>query len=110
MKLSLEAGQFAQAKDLPLQIQSVSPAGLIVLTADHPPEEFDEGLLGSRTAGGAEPLVFVFENNGGSRTLQASLVWVGLSRGERNERRLELIIDTGDDPGWWEVHTAVGEA
>lgn len=110
MKLSLEAGQLAQAKDLPLQVQSVSPAGLIVLTADRPPEGFDEHLLGSRAAEGIEPLVFVFENNSGSKTLQASLVWVELSGGDQHERRLELIIDTGDDPGWWEVQTAVAEA
>ena len=79
-----------------------------MLTADQPPGEFDERLCGSR-AQGTDPLTFVFESNGHCRTLQASLVWIELTQGEQDERRLELIIDTGDEAGWWEVHTAVGE-
>ena len=70
--------------------------------------EFDERLCGSR-AQSTDPLTFVFESNGHCRTLQASLVWIELTQGEQDERRLELIIDTGDEAGWWEVHTAVGE-
>jgi hypothetical protein len=49
----------------------------------------------------------VLEKDGRSLTLHASLVWVELSDEQLAGRRLELIVDTGDQPGWWEVQAAL---
>jgi hypothetical protein len=103
MKLSLEAGQPGFA--LPLEIQSMSPSGLVVLTASQPPRELDERLLADPKQEN-EVLTFLLEKDGRQTTLQANLVWLELSK-EETQRRLELIVDTGDQPGWWEVHTAL---
>jgi hypothetical protein len=103
MKLSLEAGQPGFA--LPLEIQSMSPSGLVVLTSSQPPHELDERLL-AHPDHENEVLTFLLEKDGQQTTLQANLVWLELSK-EETQPRLELIVDTGDQPGWWEVHTAL---
>ena len=105
MKLILEAGQLSPGAKLSLQVQSMSPAGLVVLTADQAPSNLDRRLLGDGAADG-EPLTFVLEKDGRSVTLQANLVWLDLTTGT-DEPSLEMIVDTGDEPGWWEVHTAL---
>jgi hypothetical protein len=106
MKLSLETKQMKPGIGLPLQIQSISPSGLVVLTADKPPFDINEHLL--RDPGQEnETLTFHLEKDGRQMTLQANLVWVEVTDSEAKERRLELIIDTADEPGWWEVHTAL---
>jgi hypothetical protein len=105
MKLILEAGQLSPGSKLSLQVQSMSPAGLMLLTADRAPRNLDRHLLGDRAAGG-QPLRFVLEKDGRRVTLQAILVWLDLSSGT-GEPSLEMIVDTGDEPGWWEVHTAL---
>jgi hypothetical protein len=104
MKLTLEAGK-TTGLELPLEVESISPSGLVVLSADRPPTGFDERLLGSPQE--SEPLRFVLEKDGRQVTLQASLVWFEVSSDHPDVRRLELIVDAGDQPGWWEVHTAV---
>lgn len=100
-RLSLAAGRLAREAALPLEVQSVSPSGLAVFSAACAPHQVDAGLLDAPPEG--EPLIFVLEKDGQSMTLQASLVWVELSA----EQRLELIVDTGDQPGWLEVQSAL---
>lgn len=104
MKLSLETTQDKPGIELPLQIQSISPSGLVVLTADGAPIEVNERLLGD-PGHENETLTFVLEKDGRQTTLQANLIWVEMTDSE--ERRLELIVDTADEPGWWEVHRAL---
>lgn len=83
----------------------MSPSGLVVLTASQPPRELEERFLGDPNQEN-EVLTFLLEKDGRRTTLQANLVWLELSK-EEKQRRLELIVDTGDQPGWWEVHTAL---
>lgn len=106
MKLSLEAKQLKPGLELPLEIQSISPSGLVVLTADRAPFEINERLLGD-PGHENEILTFLLEKDGRQVILQANLVWLEVTDSEAKERRLELIVDTADEPGWWEVHTAL---
>ena len=106
MKLTLEAGQLSPSATLPLEIQSISPSGLAVLTSACAPTDLDKRALGDRSQSG-EALTFVLEKDGRSLTLHASLVWVELSSEPPTGQRLELIVDTGDQPGWWEVQSAL---
>ena len=108
MKLTLEAGQLAPGAELPLEIQSISPVGLAILTADEAPDGLDTRLLGDHGLDG-ESLTFVLEKDGRNITLQANLVWLGLSTEATTGQRLELIVDTGDEAGWWAVHTALAK-
>lgn len=106
MKLTLEAGQLSPSVTLPLEVQSISPSGLAVLTAACAPTDLDRNTLGDRSQSG-ESLRFVLEKDGRSLTLLASLVWVEVSNDHPPGPRLELIVDTGDQPGWWEVQSAL---
>ena len=106
MKLTLEAGQPSPSTTLPLEVQSISPAGLAVLTGACAPADLDKLGLGEQSQSG-EALTFVLEKDGRSLTLHASLVWVELSTEQPAGQRLELIVDTGDQPGWWEVQSAL---
>jgi hypothetical protein len=106
MKLTLEAGQLSPSATLPLEVQSISPSGLAVLIAACAPADLDRGTLGDRSQNG-ESLRFVLEKDGRSLTLQANLVWVEVSNDDAAGQRLELIVDTGDQPGWWEVQSAL---
>ncbi len=106
MKLTLEAGQLTPSAKLPLEVQSISPSGLAVLTAACGPTDVDKLVLGTSGQSG-DALTFVLEKDGRSLTLQASLVWVELSNEQAAGQRLELIVDTGDQPGWWEVQSAL---
>jgi len=105
--LSLDAGQRTPGLRLPLEVQSMSPSGLAVLTAACAPPQVDPGALGDPQEGDA--LTFVLEKDGRSMTLQASLVWLELSSGPASGQRLELIVDTGDQPGWREVQSALAQ-
>ncbi|MFN8640261.1 MAG: hypothetical protein U0802_00835 [Candidatus Binatia bacterium] len=100
-RLSLAAGPLARDAALILEVQSISPSGLAVFSAACAPHQVDAGALGDPPEG--EALTFVLERDGQSMTLQACLVWVELSA----EQRLELIVDTGDQPGWSEVQSAL---
>jgi len=106
MKLTLEAGQLTPSMTLPLEVQSISPSGLAVLTSECAPTDLDRNTLGDRSQSG-DALTFVLEKDGRSLTLRASLVWVELSSEQPAGQRLELIVDTGDQPGWWEVQAAL---
>jgi hypothetical protein len=106
MKLTLEAGQLSPSSELPLEVQSISSSGLAVLTAAAPPRDLDRSTLGDRTQAG-ESLVFVLEKDGHSITLRANLLWLDVSSEPSAGERLELIVDTGDQPGWWEVQSAL---
>jgi hypothetical protein len=106
MKLTLEAGQLSPNATVPLEVQSISSSGLAVLTATSAPADLDTGTIGDRSQAG-DPLTFVLEKDGRSLTLHASLVWVELSNEQPDGQRLELIVDTGDQPGWWEVQSAL---
>lgn len=99
-QLTLASGPLAKSAALVLDVQSISPSGLAVFSAPCAPNQIDPGVLSDPPEG--ETLTFVLERDGQSMTLQASLVWVELS----SEQRLELIVDTGDQPGWLEVHGA----
>lgn len=99
--LTLAAGPLAREGTLVLDVQSISPSGLAVFSAPCTPNQIDPGVLSDPPEG--ETLTFVLERDGQSMTLQASLVWVELS----TEQRLELIVDTGDQPGWLEVQSAL---
>lgn len=83
----------------------MSSSGLAVLTAARPLPAVDPGAIGNPQEGDA--LTFVLERDGHSTTLQASLIWLDLSSGSASEPRLELIVDTGDQPGWHEVQRAL---
>ena len=100
-RLALTDGPLARLAALMLEVQSISPSGLAVLSAVCAPNQIDAGVLGDPPEG--EALTFVLERDGQSMTLQANLVWVELSA----EQRLELIADTGDHPGWVEVQSAL---
>jgi hypothetical protein len=100
-RLTLAAGPLARDATLELEVQSISPSGLAVFSAPCAPNQVDAGVLSDPPEG--EALTFVLERDGQSMTLQASLVWVELS----SEQRLELIVDTGDQPGWSEVQAAL---
>ena len=99
-QLTLTPGPLTPAASLALEIQSISPSGLAVFSAPCAPNQIDAGVLSDPPEG--ETLTFVLERDGQAMTLQASLVWVELSA----EQRLELIVDTGDQPGWLEVQAA----
>lgn len=92
---------------MPIEVQSISAAGLAVLSAggDHP--KFDEQAIGNPQTGAV--LTFVLERDGHSTTLQASLVWLELGGEQASGQRLELIVDTTDQPGWWEVRSALAQ-
>jgi len=109
MKLTLEAGQISPNAELPLEVQSISPAGLAVLTSAGAPTGINQDALGDGSQGG-ETLTFVLETAGRIQTLHARLVWLEVSNESEAGRRLELIVDTVDQPGWWEVHAAVAGA
>jgi hypothetical protein len=79
---------------------------LVVLTTEEAPFEFNEGLQGEPVQDN-EILTFVLEKDGRQTTLQANLVWVEVTDSEEKQRRLELIVDTADKPGWWELHSAL---
>jgi hypothetical protein len=79
----------------------MSSSGLAVFSAACTATQVDARALGEPPEG--EALTFVLERDGQSMTLQASLVWVELT----TEQRLELIVDTGDQPGWSEVQSAL---
>ncbi len=106
MKLTLEAGQLSPTSQLPLEVQSISTTGLAVLTAAAAPEDLDKNALGDRSQNN-ESLTFVLEVEGRRVTLRASLVWIELSNDASAQERLELIVDTGDQPGWCEVQAAL---
>ncbi len=89
---------------MPLEIQSISPSGLAVLTADNAPSGLLQNPLGDLDQE-TESLTFLLEKDGRSITLQANLVWLELTD-EKAKGRMELIVDTSNEPGWWEVHTA----
>jgi hypothetical protein len=108
MKLSLEAGPLSPTMQLPLEVQSISPSGLAVLTSACPPPGFDRKAFGTGTQEG-EALTFLLEKDGRSLTLRASLVWAELSSEQAAGERLELIVDTGDQPGWWELQAALAQ-
>ena len=105
--LSLDAGQRAPGLRLPLEVQSMSPSGLAVLTAAGAAPQVDPRALGNPQEGDA--LTFVLEKDGRSTMLQASLVWLEVSSGPLSGQRLELIVDTGDQPGWREVESALAQ-
>jgi hypothetical protein len=107
MKLSLEAGPLSPSTQLPLELQSMSPSGLAVLTSSGFPAGFDQRAFGARNHQEGEPLTFVLEKDGRSLTLHASLVWAELLNEQPAGDRLELIVDTGDQPGWGELQSAV---
>ena len=76
---------------------------MLTAGADHP--EFDKRAIGDPQTG--EVLTFVLERDGHSTTLQASLLWLELAGEQASGQRLELIVDTTDQPGWWEVLSAL---
>jgi hypothetical protein len=102
MKLSLEASQIREGLEILFEVESVSPSGLLVLATDQAPDEIGGGLL-ENSAQENPPLTFVLEKNGTQQTLQASLVWADWSQGSSSGRRLELIVDTTEHPGWFEL-------
>lgn len=102
MKLSLEASGIREGLGISFEVESVSPSGLLVLATEEAPEEFSSELLES-SAQENPPLTFVLEKNGAHQTLQASLVWADWSEGSNSTRRLELIVDTTEQPGWLEL-------
>jgi hypothetical protein len=106
MKLTLEAGRLSPKAELPLEVQSISPAGLAVLTCAGTPPDFDANAMGGPSEED-EALKFVLENDGRSVALRARLVWAELSNDEPAGHRLELIVDTVDQPGWLEVQSAL---
>jgi hypothetical protein len=106
IKLSLAAGVLSPTVNMPLEVQSISASGLAVLISASTPSDFNRSAVGSGPPE-AGPLRFVLEKDGHSQTLQASLVWVELSNEPAAGQRLELIVDTGDQPGWWEVQSAL---
>jgi len=106
MRLLLEEKKLSPGVGLPVQVQSISPYGLVVLTADQTPPGLDSHVLDERIQGG-ENLTFRLEKDGGCVTVEGSLVWFELSGAHQDRRRLELIVDMGGGPGWREVQAAL---
>jgi len=106
MRLLLEEKKLYPGVGLPVQVQSISPYGLVVLTAEQAPPSLDSRVLGERIEGG-ESLTFRLEEEGRSTTVQGSLVWFELSGAQQDKRRLELIVDMGAGPGWRAVQAAL---
>ena len=107
MRLTLQPGQLWKRVHVPLQVESISPSGLVVLTADRPPAGL-EGCDASGRVQDGECLTFVLEKDGHRVTLQGTLVWLELMvGGEDRNRQLELIVDTGGWPGWGEVQAGL---
>jgi hypothetical protein len=102
MKLSLEASQIREGLEISFEVESVSPSGLLVLATEQAPDEISSRFL-DNSAQENPPLTFVLEKNGMQQTLQASLVWADWSEGRNSARRLELIVDTTEQPGWLEL-------
>ncbi len=94
MKLAVEGGQFSPRGDLPVEIESISTSGLAVLHTANPPADLHQHLLSEVPCG--ETIRFVHEKNGASAVLEASLVWLELT----DRPRLDIIVDTSDQPGW----------
>lgn len=94
MKLAVEGGQLSPQGDLPVEIDSISESGLAILHAENPPADLHEHLLSGVPSG--EVLRFVHERNGTHAVIEASLVWLELT----NRPRLDIIVDTSDQPGW----------
>jgi hypothetical protein len=94
MKLAIRGGQLSPQGDLPVEIESISDSGLAVLHAANPPADLHEHLLCDVPCG--QTIHFVLADNGSPATLEASLVWMELT----NQPRLDLIVDTSDQPGW----------
>lgn len=94
MRLAVEGGQLSPQGDVPVEIESISESGLAVLHAENPPADLHQHLLSGVPCG--EIIRFVHESNGGSAVLQASLVWLELTE----LPRLDIIVDTSDQPGW----------
>ncbi len=105
VKLSLDIGGEQPRARLPLEVQSISAAGLTMLTAGCGTTPVDKQAIGDPQTG--DVLTFVLERDGQSTVLQANLVWLELSDGTADEQRLDLIVDTSDRPGWWEVQSAL---
>jgi hypothetical protein len=97
MKLAVEGGQLSPGGDVAVEIESISSSGLAVLHAPDPPGDIHEHLLS--TVPGGDIISFVHEENGVRANIQASLVWIELDKGS-TASRLELIVDTSDQPGW----------
>lgn len=102
MKLSLEASQIREGLEISFEVESVSPSGLLVLATNEAPAEINDTLLDTSTQENP-PLTFLLENDGMRKTLQASLVWADWSDANGQGKRLELIVDTTEQPGWVEL-------
>jgi len=94
MKLAVEGGQLSPQGDLPVEIESISESGLAVLHAENPPADLHQHLLSDVPCG--EIIRFVHQSDGRNAILAASLVWMELTEASR----LDLIVDTSDEPGW----------
>ncbi len=106
MRLLLEEKKLSPGVGLPVQVQSISPYGLVVLTADQTPPGLDSRVLHERIRGG-QNLTFRLEEDDRCLTVEGSLVWFELSGAHQDRRRLELIVDMGAGPGWREVQAAL---
>ena len=109
MKLSLEASQVREGLEVSFEVESVSPSGLLVLATDQAPDELNNGLL-DNSAQENPSLTFLLEKNGTQQTLQANLVWADWSERGSNGRRLELIVDTTEHPGWPELNPELAKS
>jgi hypothetical protein len=104
MKIVLKAEPPVCSRDLPLEVESISSSGLVVLSCDQVPRSVD-GQLRSGQAEEGTALHFAFDAGGRVIALQARLVWAEFSNEQETE--LELIVDAGEEAGWQEVRRAM---
>lgn len=106
MKIVLKAEPPLCNADLPLEVQSISDSGLVVLSCGRVPS----GLDGQLRCGQAEEgtaLRFALSLGGRTLPLQARLVWAELVD-EDEAAEIELIVDAGEEAGWEELRRVMG--
>lgn len=112
----LKAEKTAFSADLPLDVQSISSSGLVVLSANQIPMILNSELSRVSEAEEGTPLRFVAEVGERKLPLKARLVWLDLSGNQTDntppetvQPRLELIVDTAEEPGWQELHDLLAQ-
>lgn len=114
MKLVLKAEETFFNSDLPFDIQSISSSGLVVLCSNDATGTLSpQPDMGQPEEG--TPLSFTAEIGGRTLPLRGRLVWLETSGSDSEPSladdapRIELIVDTAEEPGWQELSDLFAE-
>ena len=113
MKILLKGEETLFRSDQPFDIQSISSSGLVVLCSNDANGTLSPQLDAGQPEEGT-PLSFTAEMGGRTLPLRGRLVWLETSEPDSEPNpaetpRIELIIDTAEEPGWQEVSDFFGE-